>query len=134
MNTNIQIAKNTPSAIHKTSETQGVSPSWMVSMIRIERMAETDVENDQSPALKGMLLKDEIGRKRKNPPWSLVKSVIHELDPGYFNSFACLSVRGNNFVQCLCGFNGWHLGWLPIPRPGLRDNHHTHRAGRSSHP
>ncbi len=58
-----------------------------------------------------MLLDDEIGRKFKNPPWSLVERVIRNLDPGHFNSFACLSLPGNTYVQCLCGFNGWHLEW-----------------------
>lgn len=65
----------------------------------------------QTPAIKDMLLNDEIGRKWKNPRWSTVERLIRELDPGRFNSFACMSVPGNNYIQCLHGFNGWHLEW-----------------------
>ncbi len=111
MNTIIQFAKNTPTAIHKLNENHGVLPSRSVAEISNIRVTEAEEENNPSPAIKGMLLEDEIGRKQKNPPWALVEHVIQELDPGHFNSFACLSVRGGNYVQCLRGFNGWHLEW-----------------------
>lgn len=65
----------------------------------------------QTPARDGMILTNEIGLELRNPPWPAVTRVIGELDPGYTNSFACLSLPGNTFVQCLHGFNGWHLEW-----------------------
>jgi hypothetical protein len=111
MNTKIKIAKTTLSNIPETDENHSGFPQWLISKIHDNHMEQSHEKSDPSPALKGMLFKDEIGRKQKNPPWSLVQYVIFELDPGRFNSFACLSVRGNNFVQCLCGFNGWHLEW-----------------------
>lgn len=111
MNAKIQIKKITLKAIYKTTENHGDFPSWLVSRISNNRVAECGDESNPLPALKGMLLKDEIGRTQINPPWSLVEYVIRELDPGHFNSFACLSSPGNTFVQCLCGFNGWHLEW-----------------------
>lgn len=64
-----------------------------------------------SPARPGMLLKNEAGLSRRNPPWHVVEEAIRELDQGYGNSFACLSVPGNTYIQCLRGFNGWHLEW-----------------------
>jgi hypothetical protein len=64
-----------------------------------------------SPSCHGMLLKNQAGLRRENPPWHVVEVVIRHLDPGYGNSFACLSVPGNTYIQCLCGFNGWHLEW-----------------------
>jgi hypothetical protein len=58
-----------------------------------------------------MLLKNEIGLKWTNPSWLQVEEVIRELDPGHFNSHACLSIPGNNYIQALRGFNGYHLEW-----------------------
>lgn len=58
-----------------------------------------------------MVLKNEIGQKWTNPSWLEVVDAIDELDPGHANSFVCLSVRGKTYVQCLRGFNGWHLEW-----------------------
>jgi hypothetical protein len=111
MNTKTHLTKTTLVSIRKMDENHGDFPSWLVSKISNDLVTESEVLSNPSPALKGMLLKDEIGRKQRNPPWALVEYVIRELDPGHFNSFACLSVRGNNFVQCLRGFNGWHLEW-----------------------
>jgi hypothetical protein len=59
-----------------------------------------------------MLLADEIARKMKNPPWSLVEIVIRQLDPGHFNSFACLA-------RCLEVAEARHLkGMLNPPCAG----------------
>ena len=65
----------------------------------------------QTPAREGMVLTNEAGLRRKNPRWPLVERVIRELDPGHINSFASLSLPGNTYIQCLRGFNGWHLEW-----------------------
>ena len=65
----------------------------------------------QAPAREGMVLDNEAGLHWKSPPWSLVARVLRDLDPGLGNSFACLSVPGYHYVQCLRGFNGWHLEW-----------------------
>ena len=86
-------------------------PRWYVLQISANHDGKIYPECKPARSLKGMLLEDEIGCQKKNPPWSLVESVIRELDPGIFNSFACLSLPGNIFVQCLCGFNGYHLEW-----------------------
>jgi len=111
MNTKTKIAKNTPSSIYQTDENHTGFPQWYIAQIHDIHIEMASEQIDPSPVLKGMLLQDEVGRKQKNPPWSLVEYVIRDLDPGYFNSFACLSVFGNTYVQCLCGFNGWHLEW-----------------------
>ncbi len=105
------LPKTTPSILHEPKEKQGGFPRWLLTEIHDDFMTQSHEKSDLSPALKGMLLKDEIGRSKNNPPWSLVEHVIRELDPGRFNSFVCLSVRGNTYVQCLRGFNGWHLEW-----------------------
>lgn len=103
--------KNTPSAIRKIVISSTGFPAWYVSQISANHDEETYPESKPAHSLKGMLIADEIERQKKNPPWSLVEHVIRELDPGRFNSFACLSVPGNTFVQCLRGFNGYHLEW-----------------------
>lgn len=82
-----------------------------------------------TPTLRGMKLVDEIDRVKRNPPWPHVTRVLNQLDPGHFNSFACLSLPGNSYVQCLRGFNGWHLEWRTTEQPGK----YTHyRASRPS--
>ena len=63
----------------------------------------------QKPVGGRMVLNNEIGLKWKNPIWLEVDEVIRELDPGQFNSFACLARPGNTYIQCLRGLNGWHL-------------------------
>jgi hypothetical protein len=74
-------------------------------------MAEFLAKWGQKPVGGRMVLTNEIGIKLINPIWLEVDGSIRELDPGHFNSFACLSTRGNNFIQCLRGFNGYHLEW-----------------------
>jgi hypothetical protein len=81
-----------------------------------------------------MLLNDEVGRRKKNPPWRLVERVLRELDPGRFNSHACLSVPGNTYVQCLCGFNGWHLEWRVTKPSGAYAHYRASRRGGSKKP
>lgn len=102
-------AKSTPSTKPIIVTSRSGFPDWIVFGIMESHVA--NPYPDGFPALQNMLLKDEIKRRIKNPPWSVVEDVIRELDPGHFNSFACLSVPGNNYVQCLRGFNGWHLEW-----------------------
>ena len=58
-----------------------------------------------------MLLKNQGGLTKSNPSWELVEKVVYELVPGHFNSYACLSIPGNSYIQCLHGFNGYHLEW-----------------------
>lgn len=64
---------------------------------------------NQKPVGGRAVLTNEIGQKWTNPTWLEVDEAIRELDTGHFNSFACLSRRGNNYIQCLRGLNGWHL-------------------------
>lgn len=82
-------------------------------------------EANPKPVGGRMRLKNEIGQKWTNPSWLEVVDVINELDPGHFNSFACLSIRGNSYIQCLHGFNGYHLEWR-ISNPS--DNYVHYRA------
>lgn len=69
------------------------------------------VPENPCAAHSGMLLENEKGDCIRNPRWQVVERIVRELDPGHFNSFACLSLPENTFVQCLCGFNGYHLEW-----------------------
>ncbi len=63
------------------------------------------------PKVPGMELESEGGFKAADVPWCLIKSVLESLDEGQGNSFAILSSAHNNFVQVLCGLNGYHLEW-----------------------
>lgn len=65
----------------------------------------------RKPPEGGMLLKNQGGLAKRNPSWELVEKAVRELDPGHFNSYACLSDPGNSYIQCLHGFNGYHLEW-----------------------
>jgi hypothetical protein len=89
---------------------------------------------DQKPVGGRMVLTNEVGQKWENPIWLEVDEVIRELDPGHFNSFACLSVRGNTYVQCLRGFNGWHLEWRITKPSGDFDHYRACRPGGSKKP
>lgn len=88
----------------------------------------------RKPAVARMLLKNEIDQKWWNPTWQEVEDVIRELDPGHFNSFACLSVPGNSYVQCLRGFNGWHLEWRVTKPSGDYDHYRACYPGGSRKP
>jgi len=58
-----------------------------------------------------MLLTNEKGLECVAPSWELVEQVILKLDIGRGNSFCVLTLPSNTYVQCLHGFNGWHLEW-----------------------
>lgn len=88
----------------------------------------------QSPASDGIHLHDEIERNWKNPRWTTVEKLIRELDPGHFNSFACLNDRDQNYVQCLRGFNGWHLEWRMCHSPGSYVHYRASYPGGSRKP
>lgn len=79
-------------------------------------------------ATEGLILTNEGGLHRKNPPWQLVDQVLHELDPGKGNSFCCLATPENAYVQTLHGFNGYHLEWRVIS-PAAPDGYIHYRAG-----
>ena len=66
---------------------------------------------DPAPAHQSLLLTNEKGDEINNPHWQVVERIVRELNPGHFNSYACLSLPGNTYVQCLHGFNGWHVEW-----------------------
>ena len=59
----------------------------------------------------GLILQNQAGLRRKNPPWKLVEQVIREIDVGHGNSHCCLEAPGNTYIQTLHGFNGYHLEW-----------------------
>lgn len=61
--------------------------------------------------LDGLILQNQAGLRRKNPPWKLVEQVIREIDVGHGNSHCCLEAPGNTYIQTLHGFNGYHLEW-----------------------
>lgn len=64
-----------------------------------------------------MLLTSEGGVHRRRPSAKYVMSVIDTLDTGDGNSFCCLEVSADHYVQALHGLNGWHLEWRePGPR------------------
>ncbi|MDA0767951.1 MAG: hypothetical protein O3A92_14160 [Verrucomicrobia bacterium] len=65
----------------------------------------TRTKSKEEPRLDGMLLINEAGLRRRNPSWPLVEQVVRELDPGDGNSFACVSLPGNTFMQTLQGRN-----------------------------
>ena len=64
---------------------------------------------NSAPIEEKIRIENEQGLSRKNPSWPLVEKVINELDEGWGNSFACLSKPGSTYIQCMRGFNGWHL-------------------------
>ncbi len=81
------------------------------------------------PMPNGLLLTNQAGLHRKNPPWTLVERVVRELDQGTGNSFCCLSASNNEYVQTLHGLNGYHLEWRVT---GTGAAGHTHY--RASYP
>jgi len=103
--------KNVPSAIAPHDNPKLHAPLKYPARIPTNQSTKPQLKVRQSPDSVHMLLNDEIGRKWKNPNWTTVELLILELDPGRFNSFACLAAKGHNYVQCLHGFNGWHLEW-----------------------
>ncbi len=127
-----KMVKKTRSEAATISISSSGFPKWYV-FAKMEEHQGTPYP-DCGSALMGMLLEDEIGRQKKNPSWSLVESVIRELDPGHFNSFACLSVHENTYVQCLCGFNGWHLEWRITKPSGDYDHYRACYPGGSKKP
>lgn len=62
-----------------------------------------------APRRAGLLLENEAGLRRMNPPWRLVDEVVRGLDLGTGNSFCSLNCPTGSYVQTLRGFNGWHL-------------------------
>ena len=68
-------------------------------------------KSSEAPAREDMLLTNEAGLACAAPPWSLVEQVLRELHHGRGNGFCVLERPNNNYVQCLRGFNGWHLEW-----------------------
>lgn len=68
-------------------------------------------ESSEPTAHQNMLLTNEAGLALAAPSWALVEQTIQELDSGRENSFCVLELPYNTYVQCLHGFNGWHLEW-----------------------
>lgn len=98
------------SSLHKGCKPRKDSPP-LSSQDATKLMTEWLAKVDPKPVGGRMLLKNQIGLKWPNPSWLQVEEVIGQLDPGYFNSHACLSLPGNNYIQVLRGFNGYHLEW-----------------------
>ena len=67
------------------------------------------VKTMDQPGWNGLILRNQGGLCRKNPPWRLVEKVVREIDSGYGNSFCILEASGDEYVQALRGFNGYHL-------------------------
>jgi len=65
----------------------------------------------QRPQRYNLVLRNQAGLRRRNPPWNLVERVIREIDTGCGNSHCCLETPGNTYIQTLHGFNGYHLEW-----------------------
>ena len=66
-------------------------------------------KTEARPQQSGLILTNQGGLRRKNPPWQLVEQVIREIDVGHGNSHCCLEAPGYNYIQALHGFNGYHL-------------------------
>lgn len=58
-----------------------------------------------------MKIETEGGLRFTEPPWGMVKSAIHLLDPGQGNGFAILSVGLNTYIQTLRETEGYLLEW-----------------------
>lgn len=63
------------------------------------------------PKVRGMMLETEGGLRLPEPPWHRVETALRQLDEGFGNSFASLSLGHANYVQTLRGVNGFHLEW-----------------------
>jgi hypothetical protein len=108
-------------------------PGWLVNQIREEYAAETYPE--AVPISYGEIrLHDELSRTFVNPLWSLVDYVVRSLDPGDFNSYACLSDPVATYVQCLCGMQGWHLEWRVTDAFGAYVHYRACLPGESHQP
>ena len=134
MNTRKSDPASTPSAIGKIPFGKPDLPVLILLPTQPIRRAQTRPEALPTPGRKGLLLDDELGRRKANPPWPLVERVLHELNPGRGNSFACLSAPGNTYVQCLRGFNGWHLEWRVTGPSGAYVHYRACRHGGSKKP
>lgn len=78
-----------------------------------------------------MQLHNEAGHTWVKPNKKTIEAVIRELNPGRSNSFACLSFSGGNFIQCLHGFNGWHLEWRITEPCGSYQHYRASNPGGS---
>ena len=59
-----------------------------------------------------LVLKNEAGLNRKNPPWSLIERVVSELQPQSDNKFAILEKTLDwSYVQTLRVPEGWLIEW-----------------------
>jgi hypothetical protein len=94
---------------------ESIDPSFMGGEYLPDKQAPSEMTDldteDPASAHQSLLLTNEKGNEIHNPPWQVVERIVRELNPGYFNSYACLSLPGNTYVQCLHGFNGWHVEW-----------------------
>lgn len=63
------------------------------------------------PKTHGMRLETEGGLGLPDPPWHRVETALRQLDAGFGNSYASLSLGHANYVQTLRGINGFHLEW-----------------------
>ncbi len=109
-------------------------PGWLVEKIRLEYADETHPECAPLSSFSSMFLTDQLKRRFKNPPWSIVDHVVRTLDPGDFNSFAILSGPETTFVQCLCGVHGWHLEWRITGTAGAYVHYRACHHGGSHEP
>lgn len=96
----------------------------------------SDFTADLVEAMHGnrMILRNEIGENWLSPSWAKVRKVIGELNPGYGNSFACLSVSACNYIQCLRGFNGYHMEWRITVASGRYVHYRACYPGASKKP
>lgn len=118
----IHIAANAPLSIRQTDRKQHknsqLSDAGKVINGKSKLSAELLAKIYHKPAKEEMLLKNQGGLTKRNPSWELVEKTVRELDPGYLNSYACLSTLENSYIQCLHGFNGYHLEWRITHFPG----------------
>lgn len=96
--------------IHSAERAATASLTSRESTQAPSEMTDLDTE-DPASAHQSLLLTNEKGDEINNPPWQEVERIVRELNPGHFNSYASLLLPGNTYVQCLHGFNGWHVEW-----------------------
>ena len=82
-----------------------------------------------------MKLETEGGLSLADPPWHRVETALRQLDVGFGNSCASLSLDPSNYVQTLRGINGFHLEWRITDNKLDRLPHHlASDPGRAGEP
>lgn len=125
-NISITRPRTTPAAVPSSVE----FPDWLVQKINACDGGPSS-KYMTPPPNHCMMLTDESGQRFMNPPWRIVENVIRSLDPGKSNSFACLESPGNCYVQCLRGFNGWHVEIRLTEPSGVYQQYRACYAGGS---